>query len=69
MNAFVAQRLLCVCILCVKTCAYVSFRCPGQVCSYLIPTTVSESCGAGLIVSADVCVRYSVVVSVCVHLE
>lgn len=44
---------LCLCV----------FSLPGQVCSYLTPTPVSESCGAGLIVSVDVC--YCVPVSVC----
>lgn len=44
---------LCLCV----------FSLPGQVCSYLTPIPVSESCGAGLIVSVDVC--YCVPVSVC----
>lgn len=54
-----------VCAYCVNLCV---FSLPGQVCSYLIPTTtVSESCGAGLIVSVDVCVFMCT--GICVYLE
>lgn len=44
-----------VCTYYVNLCLCV-FSLPGQVCSYLIHTPVSESCGAGLIVSVVVCV-------------
>lgn len=46
---------VCVCEYVVNLCLCV-FSLPGQVCSYLIPTAVSESCGAGLIVSVCLCV-------------
>lgn len=61
------HRGYCVCMLCepVPMCLCV-FSLPGQVWSYLIPTPVSESCGAGLIVSVVVCVFMCTGICMCV---